>query len=255
MPRLLLTALLTLPLACSGGKMSTDTDTASSSSTSSSSSGSSESASSTSTSTGGDGNARCNPSIGADTCGGDLMCCSDDPAAHQGKLPAFNGAVVDDVYGVSIFAENNNSLSHSGECVAADAIDPLLNGCPRPCNPRWEAADVAAICGEGRICCQSRELDPDDCILDPDTDRWRAATGADIFTNLTTWGSIHPTGQDPQGSSCAIFAGVADPGDPTYADCLRQLSVADQRGWCADSCPCVEDTCELLNDDAVPLCP
>jgi len=230
---------LCVPIACNGGEGESDSATDSETSTGSSSSG-------------GEVGVRCNPSIKPGPCG-ELLCCSDDPAAQEGKLPAFNGMPKGDVYSTPFFAEANNSLSHSGECVAPDSSG-LLNDCPRPCNPRWDAADVSAICGAGGQCCQSEPLQAEDCVVDSDTGRWRAVTGADIFGGLTGWGENHPTAQDPNAMSCSLFAGTDDVSDPTYGDCLRQLSVADQRGWCDDACPCIEDTCELLNMDAVPKC-
>ena len=228
---------LCFPIACNGGQGEVDSETSTGSSSS----------------TGPEVGDRCTPSLSPDPCG-DLLCCSDDPAAQEGKLPAFNGTPISDVYGVPIFAEANNSLSRRGQCVAPESDRPLSNDCPSPCNPRWDAADVSTICGTGRLCCQSQALTEDDCIIDPDTGRWRAVTGADIFLGLSSWGDRHPTAQDPNATGCSFFAGTTDVSDPTYSDCLIQLNVADQRGWCADTCPCVEDTCELRNVDAVPQC-
>jgi hypothetical protein len=202
---------------------------------------------------------RCAPSNADDPCPDSYACCSDDPAAQEGLLPAFRGAAADATHATPIFSENNNSLSAQGMCVQLGGIaNPLLNGCPVPCNPTWAAGDISSICG-GAACCQTQELDPDkDCIIGEDG-RWRAVTGADIFTvvngaPLTAWGAAHETNQDPAANGCALFAGVADPNDATYADCLRQLSVANQRGFCNATCPCVEDLCELKNPDAVPKC-
>ena len=88
------------------------------------------------------------------------------------------------------------------------------------------------------------------------TGLWRAVTGADIFAQpaLTGWGPGHSTNQDPDALGCATFAGTNSGADPTYVDCLNQLSVANQRGFCNATCPCVEDLCALKNPGAVPTC-
>lgn len=205
---------------------------------------------------------RCNPSAAAvnpdDSCPDDEVCCSDDPATTGGRLPNYNvPGTVNDKYGVPIFSGDNNSLSGSGMCVKTGFATPLVaTGCPVPCNPTWETAKVGDVCGAGIACCQVQELDPaKDCVMDPVTMKWRAVTGADIGT-LTTWGGSHSTNQDPQGTQCAVFAagGTGTPNKEVLADCYDQLSVANQRGFCYQACPCIEDVCDQKNPGYVPRC-
>ncbi len=197
---------------------------------------------------------RCAPSEGEAACPDSYACCSDDPAAQGGKLPAYRGVAASATLGAPIFAENNNPLSSQGMCVQTAAVaNPLANGCPVACNPTWAAEDISNICG-GAACCQTEELDDKDCIQDPNTGVWRAVTGADILTGVSTWGNKHGTNQDPEAKGCAAFAMTSDGADPTFQDCLSQLSVANQRGFCNATCPCVEDTCALKNPGAVPKC-
>lgn len=206
---------------------------------------------------------RCNPSAGAG-CPESEQCCSDDPATVGGKLPNYEN-VDNAAFGVPIFSNNNNQLSTQGMCVNTEGITtPLVNGCPIPCNPTWDDNERNAVC-KGTLCCQTQELDPlKDCILDPTTMRWRAATGADIFVTdpatkkpLTTWGNLHSTNQDPQGNNCVRFASGSggSPDQATQNDCISQLSVANQRGFCYSECPCVEDACELKNQNPQLKCP
>ncbi|MEZ4449490.1 MAG: hypothetical protein R3B09_08420 [Nannocystaceae bacterium] len=195
---------------------------------------------------------RCAPSEGADGCPDGYTCCSDDPATQMGLLPAYRGTPPGGQFGVPIFSENNNVLSTQGMCVEVKGIvNPLLNGCPVPCNPTWDAGKVNSICS-GALCCQTELLEDKDCIQDPMTGLWRAYTGADILAGLTAWGPALGTNQDPVAAGCGIFAGTTM-GD-VFNDCITQLSVANQRGFCNASCPCVEDTCALKNPGAVPKC-
>ena len=197
---------------------------------------------------------RCAPSDGADACPDSYACCSDDPAAQEGKLPAYRNSAANDTHGTPLFSEMNNVLSSQGMCVQTEAVgNPLLNGCPVACNPTWSASQITDICG-GVACCQTEQVNPDkDCIQDAGTDLWRAVTGADVVTGSTGWGGKHETNQDPEAAGCAIFAGTNDFGNPTYKDCLAQLTVANQRGFCTATCPCIEDLCELKNGTA-PKC-
>jgi hypothetical protein len=102
-----------------------------------------------------------------------------------------------------------------------------------------------------------QELDPaKDCVMDSGTGLWRAVTGADI-PKLSTWGDKHTTNQDPQGTSCTLFAtggGTMPKDDAALADCYAQLTVADQRGFCYKSCPCIEDVCAMKNPGYVSPC-
>jgi len=194
-----------------------------------------------------------------EACPQDYICCSDDPATTQGRLPNyFNPGKVDDKYGVPIFSSNNNVLSYSGQCVDIGGFaSPLANGCPVPCNPTWAEAQQAEICGVGSTCCPFQVVDPNkDCVIDPVTNEWRAVRGSDI-PMLTTWGSSHTTNQDPQGKSCTLFAspgGMLD--QEALADCYMQLSVADQRGFCyaKEQCECHEDLCGQKNPGYVLRC-
>jgi hypothetical protein len=205
---------------------------------------------------------RCSPSAaagGAEVCPEGEACCSDDPSATGGRLPNYFNGKSDEKYGPPIFSSNNNPLSTSGMCVATGGFQsPFANGCPVPCNPTWSDADTAQICGTGSFCCQMQELDPNkDCIVDPETMKWRAVRGSDIGKKyndgriVTSWGDLHSTNQDPDGANCKIFsAGSAD----AFNDCIAQLTVADQRGFCYGSCPCIDDVCDMKNPGWVSSC-
>jgi len=188
-------------------------------------------------------------------CPTDYVCCSDDPATTQGRLPNYFGQAIDETFGEPIFSGDRNALSHSGQCVDLGFASPLANGCPVPCNPTWTQAQVATICGVGLSCCAFRTVDPDrDCVLDPQTSRWRSVRGSDIG-GLSKWGSAHSTNQDPLGESCIAFATVDGvPVKERLDDCFDQLSVADQRGFCYQGCACAEDLCDMKNPDWVPRC-
>jgi hypothetical protein len=206
---------------------------------------------------------RCSPAaavIDPDACPGDEVCCSDDAATTQGRLPNYNQppGTQNAKYGIPIFSGDNNSLSVSGMCVKTGFDTPLVTtGCPVPCNPTWAPGDIAVICGGGVACCQVQELDPlKDCVLDPDTNLWRAVSGTDIGTPVTGWGPVHATNQDPQGKNCEVFAagGTGVINEASLADCYDQLSVANQRGFCFKACPCIEDVCAQKNPGFVPRC-
>lgn len=201
---------------------------------------------------------RCDPAEAAmngdNGCPGTETCCSDDPATVGGKLPNYyKDGVSDATYGAPLFSDNNNALSTQGMCVATAGIpSPLVNGCPVPCNPTWTAGQMANVCANGTTCCQTQELDPNkDCIMGEDG-RWRTVTGEDILADRSSWGPNHSTNQDPNAAGCTIFSqGNQD----SLRDCIRQLSVADQRGFCySNACPCVEDVCALKNGDTPPRC-
>lgn len=204
----------------------------------------------------------CNPRGNPD-CPGTYTCCSDDPATVGGKLPNyFNPTTIDDTFGTPIFSGNNNALSTSGQCVqTGDFPSPFATGCAVPCNPRWDADSRETVCGAASVCCSFTQIDPDkDCILDGGT--WRAVTGADIGKDFNgvkeTWGPLHTTNQDPDGTSCMTFAGGSGTfNQEALEDCIRQLSVADQRGFCyaPELCPCTEDLCAQKNPGYVNKCP
>ncbi len=200
----------------------------------------------------------CNPN--ADTvCPTDYICCSDDPATTEGRVPNyFNPQVLDEKYGSPIFSGNNNPLSHWGQCVEVGGFaSPFASGCPVPCNPTWDPGTLAEICGTA-VCCPFTMLDPNkDCVIDPQSGMWRAVTGHDIPA-LTNWGGMHTTNQDPVGASCTIFASGGGPlNQAAFDDCIAQLTVADQRGFCYDPamCPCYEDLCAMKNPGYVLRCP
>lgn len=200
---------------------------------------------------------RCNPRQ-SDNCPDTHFCCSDDPAAVGGALPAYMGKAIsngDD----PLFSGTNNLLGTSGMCVRTDDIpvgsgllEPAALNCPIPCNPTWSRDDVDIVCGPTRVCCQTAELEQSDCVSDGGA--FRPATGADIFGGLTQWKpGQHATHQDPNGEGCATFAGTNDTSNPAFRGCLEQLTVANQRGFCmaAAGCPTAAETyidaCEALN--------
>ena len=193
----------------------------------------------------------------ADACPGGYICCSDDPATTQGKVPNyFVPDQVDATYGVPIFSGDNNALSYSGQCVdVGDFSSPFSSGCPVPCDPTWKPDRLQQICGVGTVCCPFQQVDPErDCVLDPTTSRWRAVHGTDI-PELTVWGGAHTTNQDPSGTSCALFAEQSPgPIKDVREDCFEQLTVADRRGFCYQDCPCYEDLCDMKNPDWTPRC-
>ena len=206
--------------------------------------------------------AACNPR--ADNSGSAYFCCSDDPAAAGGELPAYVSSGGQG--GTPIFSGLNNAMGTSGMCVrtsdlpaGAGLSEPAAESCPVPCNPTWSDTDVDIVCGGDRVCCQTRAIQPEDCVQDEDG-LWRPVTGADIFTGLSDWSPVrHETHQDPGGQGCATFAGSTDVADPTFSDCLEQLSVADQRGFClalgpGQACPGADalDACEQINMGLIP---
>ena len=202
----------------------------------------------------------CNPRVSGL---GEYRCCSDDPAAFAGELPTYGDNLPSGE--PPYFSGLDNHRSRSGLCVRTSDVpsgvglteNAALN-CPTPCNPTWERADIEAVCGMNRQCCQTRELQPEDCVLDGD--EWRPATGADIITGLSDWSpSRHRTHQDPGAEVCAEWSGSEDVNDPGYRDCLEQLSVADQRGYCLavlEGCPGAApdymDACEQINAGLIP---
>jgi hypothetical protein len=128
----------------------------------------------------------------------------------------------------------NNADSTSGMCVRTDEIpasgalqEQAAFRCPIPCNPTWDSGDIAMVCGADRVCCQTVELGPNDCIT-VDGVR-RPVTGADA-PQYTQWrGAEHDTHQNPTGKICEKY-GAAN--STTWRDCVDQLSVANQRGFC-----------------------
>jgi len=139
--------------------------------------------------------------------------------------------------------------------LAAAAAD-----CPIPCNPTWPSGDVESVCGAGRACCQTFELGDRDCVIEEGSTMWRPVTGADIgeqtVTPVTNWNAVaHDTHQDPNGTVCLEYAG-GEPATTEFQECIRHLTVADQRGFCmsfqsASQCPGNDptyvDACEAMN--------
>jgi hypothetical protein len=231
---------------------------------------------------------RCSPSGGEPNCptqgDAEYTCCSDDPAAidldapNDPVLPAFQGRTGE---GTPIFAGNNNPLSLSGMCVKQGSVpvqgalaEPNAQGCPVPCNPTWSSGQISSVCGSGTICCQTIELEPEDCVLDSnagDSGCWVPVTGMDIEglggLDATDWGgNDHKTHQDPSGLNCTKFVegivpDVLESKGLTFEDvlraCYRKLTVANQRGFClggagVNQCPLAQpayrDACEQIND-------
>ncbi|MEM6993365.1 MAG: hypothetical protein AAF721_22825 [Myxococcota bacterium] len=175
----------------------------------------------------------CNPRLSS---AGSHKCCSDDPAAAGGALPNYESKNISG--GTPLFSGINNDLGVSGLCVRTADI-PAGSGlqeaaaldCPIPCNPTWDATGIGAVCGASRVCCQTRELQALDCVQPEGEEAYRPVTGADIPA-LTDWApGAHATHQDPGGVSCAALAG-GDMTSPVFTDCIAQLSVANQRGFC-----------------------
>lgn len=227
---------------------------------------------------------RCDPSDPSpDKCpskygSGTYVCCSDDPASidlaalDMPSLPSYGGGT-----GTPLYSSASNNESASGFCIDTSKVplDAAIGepgagqACPKPCNPTWAAADITAVCGPGTSCCASVEIQDLDCGLDPslgDTGCWRPVTGNDIMglggIEVSDWsGSDHATHQDPNGGGCtafltaqatAISAAGADPMAVQVA-CFRNLTVANQRGFCQGpmECPLANpaylDACEQKN--------
>ncbi|MEM6292833.1 MAG: hypothetical protein AAGA54_16280 [Myxococcota bacterium] len=202
--------------------------------------------------------AACNPRV--DNTGSVYACCSDDPAASGGGVPGYASLGIDG--GVPLFSGANNTMGTSGLCIQVAELPggsgvAEAGNCPVPCNPTWSDEDTVAVCGPNRVCCQTRVVQPEDCVLGDDGS-WRPATGQDIATGLTTWSPAeHRTHQDPGGTGCATVAGTANVSDPAFIDCIEQLSVADQRGFCmaltpSQACPNEPNACELINMGVLP---
>ncbi len=205
---------------------------------------------------------RCNPKQ-EQNCPDTHFCCSDDPAAPEGAKPDYMGKNIDGG-AKPYFSGDNNGLGTSGMCVRVDDIAgqgliefPAAN-CPIPCNPTWSAEWIDDVCGSSRVCCQTVELEAKDCVLG--SDGYRPVNGDDIGV-LSQWKPAdHATHQDPNGSSCLALAG-GDNKSPVFQDCVRQLSVADQRGFCMAlgagvPCPTEQpgyvDACTALNAGGAP---
>lgn len=178
---------------------------------------------------------QCDPSSGNNNCPDTHFCCSDDPAAVDGAKPNYAMLGIDDPAGMPYFSGENNNVGTSGMCVDTGQLvgqglsELAAANCPIPCNPTWDQAWINDVCGPARVCCQTVAMGPEDCILD--NGQFRPISGADIDSENTWAPGDHNTHQDPGGAGCLALAG-GNTGSDVFADCVRQLSVADQRGFC-----------------------
>jgi hypothetical protein len=203
----------------------------------------------------------CNPRASGEA---SHKCCSSDPATADGQLPAYEGKGI--TGSEPLYAGAVNYAGTWGMCVNTTDIpagfgllEDAAENCPIPCNPTWSANDVANVCGAGRVCCQTIELGPKDCVQDEDG-TWRAVRGTDIGSDLieprTNWNAVaHDTHQDPNGTVCLKYA-KGDPATAEFQECIKYLNVADQRGFCmglgpgqacAAAVPSYVDVCEAMN--------
>ncbi len=209
---------------------------------------------------------RCNPRQD-NNCPESHYCCSDDPAAVEDGLPNYVGKGIglpDKPAADPYFSGNNNGLSTSGMCVrVADIpgtglVEPNAIDCPIPCNPSWEPEWIVDVCGMTRVCCQTVALEASDCVQDAAGSPFRPVNGDDIGVRTAWRPAEHATHQDPNGDGCLGLA-MGDNQSPVFQDCVRQLSVADQRGFCmslgqGQTCPTAQptfiDACTQLNGGA-----
>jgi hypothetical protein len=153
----------------------------------------------------------------------------------------------------------NNALGRTGRCVRREEIpggygliEAGAVGCPVPCNPTWTQGEIDEVCGEAASCCQTVELDEADCVLDEDLGCYRPARGDDIFDLGDPWDKdAHETHQDPELRACTE---LAEGDQEALEDCLRQLSVADQRGYCMFLNTGMGETCGVDREDYVSPC-
>lgn len=189
----------------------------------------------------------------------DYLCCSDDPSAADGLVPDYESLALPDGVGSSpLFAGDRASWSAWGQCTIKgfEERNSDLGGCPRPCNPRWSAERIALVCQRpGDLCCPTIPTQATDCVFVDG--RWRAIRGSDL-ASPEAWIVDEPgTRQDPALDGCGDWATVDGRHDVSrFADCVKQLSAADQRGFCVPdtegSCPGSEaietvDPCEARN--------
>ncbi len=187
-------------------------------------------------------------------------CCSTDPATADGDLPAYEGKDIDG--STPLYADAANDEGTWGMCVhvadipiGAGLLSDAAMNCPIPCDPQWSDDDVSTVCGQGRVCCQVLELKAADCVQDNGV--WRAVTGEDIgsldISPATNWSNdAHETHQDPNGTVCSH---EFPDSQEDFIQCVRQLGVADRRGYCMNlgdgQCPGraadYVDVCEAMN--------
>jgi hypothetical protein len=187
--------------------------------------------------------------------GADLkVCCPDDPAAAGGLPPDYDAVdAPDTALGEPLFSAARAPWSQWGQCVidGFSNEDVDLAGCPRPCNPRWSQGRINLVCGGsaeavGHDCCPTVPTSLEDCVLE--NGRWRAVRGTDVSVPEDWVVDAAGTRQDPDLSGCTEWAtspsGSVDTG--RLADCVANLSSADQRGFCdtlvpGTECPGAED--------------
>ena len=178
-------------------------------------------------------------------CPSGFNCCSDD------------GTAIGDF---ALFSDEANDRSHSGLCVFANDIprgSGLDDDCPIPCNPLWPNERIEEVCGEVRSCCQTQELVEADCIFDEAEGLWVPMDGrhaeAALLAGKARWGE--GTHQDPELEGCEALAGGRN--NALFLECVRSLTVANQRGYCTaiqpgKLCPTAErhyiDACEAMNE-------
>lgn len=222
---------------------------------------------------------RCDPAGKVPRCPDGYFCCSDDPTAlsiSKGKptanalssLPALEAQELGSGdWAEPLFAGNANARSRSGVCVkrGSEALSikaGIAQGCPIPCNPKWSRGDVEKVCGvSGAACCQTVEVTPEDCVLDPDSGCYRPARGSDVYKKgsagqLSTWsGNAHRTHQDPNGVGCKTrYPGSGGKDSPEFALCVKRLTTADQRGLCVPPVMGNRVACPLAADAYQSAC-
>jgi hypothetical protein len=142
----------------------------------------------------------CRPDKDGSHDGSYYRCCSDDPA-HAGLA---------------------NAESDSGMCVRVDDI-PAGSGlaplnCPIACNPLASEQEIADVCGASRVCCQTRELEPEDCVFDEQTDSLRALTPEEADYTLAT----------ERGYCMALAPGQTCPGEQeSYRDICERIDAGE----------------------------
>lgn len=160
----------------------------------------------------------------------------------------------------AVFSHEANDVCQTGMCVRLSDIPPgsgLSKGCPIPCNPLWPNERIDEVCGETRACCQTQELVEADCVFDEAEGLFVPMDGRDaeaaLLAGKDRWGN--GTHQDPEFEACEALAGNRN--NSVFLDCVRSLTVANQRGYCmaiqpGGVCPTAKpeytDACEAMNE-------
>ena len=97
-----------------------------------------------------------------------------DPSTDRGDGSSYYRCCSDDV----LAAGANNDVSQTGMCVHVDDIPagaglPPFN-CPIACDPSADVTTTEDVCGVSRLCCQTAEVQVEDCI--EDGGMWRPMT-------------------------------------------------------------------------------